>query len=99
MIILSVNRIELNVKKKSLRTSKEVRTEFERRGLSISDWARAHHFSTHLVYQVLSGSKKGLRGQCHQIAVTLGLKEGLVEGLESLPFPRLPPKTRNDDIS
>lgn len=59
-----------------LRTSKDVRDEFNRKGVSVASWARANGFETNLVFEVLSGRKKGVRGQSHKIAVKLGLKAG-----------------------
>lgn len=67
-----------------LRTGEQVRDEFMRRGLSISEWARARGYSAQLVYQVLAGRKRCLRGQSHAIAVTLGLKEGLVGSIDDI---------------
>lgn len=58
------------------RTSEDVRREFQRKGISISEWATANGFSTNLVFEVLAGRKKGVRGQSHKIAVKLGLKRG-----------------------
>ncbi len=58
------------------RTPEQVRAEFQRKGISIAQWAAANRFSTNLVFEVLSGRKKGVRGQSHQIAVKLGLKQG-----------------------
>ena len=55
-----------------------IRQEFARRGVSISAWARAHGYSKQLVYQVLAGRKRCVRGQCHEIAVRLGLKTGVI---------------------
>ena len=55
-----------------------IRQEFARRGVSISEWARAHGYSKQLVYQVLAGRKRCIRGQCHEIAVRLGLKKGVI---------------------
>ena len=60
------------------RKGEDVRAEFARRGLSISAWARSHGYSAQLVYQVLSGRRGCLRGQCHEIAVRLGLKDGII---------------------
>ncbi|WP_425607192.1 DNA-binding protein [Pseudoxanthomonas mexicana] len=62
----------------SLRSTAEIRLEFARRGLSISGWARLHGYSAQLVYGVLTGRNRGLRGQSHEIAVRLGLKHGLI---------------------
>ena len=59
-----------------LQTIEEVRNEFNRRGVSISAWARANQVSEQLTYQVLSGKKRCLRGQSHDIAVLLGIKAG-----------------------
>ncbi|MBI2278184.1 MAG: DNA-binding protein [Dechloromonas sp.] len=62
----------------SLRTADEARAEFQRQGVSISSWALANGFSTNLVFEVLAGRKKCTRGQAHNIAVKLGIKEGVV---------------------
>lgn len=61
-----------------LRTPEEARAEFQRKGISIASWATANGFNTNMVFEVLGGRKKGLRGQAHKIAVKLGLKEGEV---------------------
>jgi len=66
----------------TLRTPKQVRDEFSRRGLSIASWARENGFPPPLVYRVLSGVKPQ-RGLTHDIAVALGLKEGEAS---NLPF-------------
>lgn len=59
-----------------LRTPKQVRAEFDRKGLSIAGWARDHGVSRSLVYEILAGRKKCKRGQSHKVAVLLGLKRG-----------------------
>jgi len=61
---------------KTIRTPAQVRDEFTRKGVSISSWAVAHGFSTALVFDLLAGRKKGLRGDAHRAAVALGLKRG-----------------------
>lgn len=53
-------------------------------GTSVSEWARVRGFSAVLVYQVLDGRRKCMRGQSHQIAVALGLKQGVVMELDEL---------------
>jgi gp16 family phage-associated protein len=53
------------------------RAAFEESGISVAEWARARGFSSGLVYQVLEGRRKCVRGQSHQIAVALGLKSGV----------------------
>ncbi|GBG03923.1 hypothetical protein AZSI13_32500 [Azospira sp. I13] len=62
----------------TLRTAEDVRAELKRKGVSIASWAVANGFSANMVFEVLSGRKKCVRGQAHNIAVTLGLKEGEV---------------------
>lgn len=53
-----------------------IKQMFASKGLSVSEWARQNQFSAILVHQVLNGKRKCLRGQSHDIAVALGLKEG-----------------------
>ena len=60
----------------TIRTPEDIRKEFERKGISISSWAQANGYSTNLVFEVLAGRKKGIRGQSHKIAVQLGMKQG-----------------------
>ncbi len=60
----------------SLRTADEARAELESKGVSITEWALANKFTPNLVFEVLAGRKKAIRGQSHRIAVKLGLKAG-----------------------
>jgi len=60
------------------RTADEARDWLAQHGWSVAEWARAFGFSRALVYQVLAGKKKGLRGQSHDIAVRLGMKAGVL---------------------
>ncbi len=59
-----------------IRTPDEVKKDFKKKGISISAWSLANGFSPNLVFEVLSGRRNPTRGQTHNIAVTLGLKEG-----------------------
>lgn len=63
-----------------------IRSAFVERGQSIVEWAEENHFRPEMVYAVLAGRHKGLRGEGHHVAVALGLKS---RGSES-------PKQRND---
>jgi gp16 family phage-associated protein len=49
-------------------------------GLTIDSWAKREGYAPKYVYKVLSGERKGLYGQAHDIAVKLGIKEGVVGG-------------------
>lgn len=59
-----------------LRTPAEARAELQRQGVSITQWAIANKFSPNLVFEVLGGRKKCIRGQAHDIAIRLGIKAG-----------------------
>lgn len=66
-----------------LKTREQVRKEFANQGLSYSAWARKHGYSPNLVIEIVNDSdraprRKCLRGDSHNIAVDLGLKEGQV---------------------
>jgi len=61
-----------------IRTPEEVRADFDRRGICVADFCRDHDLDQTTVYQLLSGQKKGKRGESHRAAVLLGLKEGVV---------------------
>ena len=60
-----------------LRTNTQARDWLSYRGISVAQWARENKFSAPLVQQVLAGRKRGLRGECHNIAVALQMKEGV----------------------
>lgn len=48
--------------------------DFRVNGVAVVDWARVHGFSAALVYAVLRGERKCLRGQSFEIARALGMK-------------------------
>lgn len=56
----------------------EARDAFHRSGKSVVDFAREHGFYAGLVYEVLNGKRRCLRGQSHKIAVLLGIKNGVI---------------------
>jgi gp16 family phage-associated protein len=56
------------------RTPVEAMAALRADGLSIAEWARGKGFSARLVYQVLGGHRKCLRGESFQIAKELGMK-------------------------
>lgn len=66
-------------KAKKPQTLKEAREKFHRSGKSVVSWAKENGYSAALVYLVLNGHRKCLRGKSHQIAVKLGLKDGVIE--------------------
>ena len=64
---------------KHLRSVEEVKADLRRRGRSVPQVAAEIRVSPRIVYAVLAGRHKGLRGQAHRAAVLLGLKDGVVE--------------------
>lgn len=75
--------------KQARRTKKpaEVRAEFQRKGISIAQWARDNGVNKQLVYEILAGHahRRCTRGQSHRVAVLLGLKAGeLADGTSTM---------------
>ncbi len=67
-----------------IRQVDETKDLIEQSGVSLSEWARANGFSTGLVYQVMAGKRKCMRGQSFKIAVALGIKGGTPLDVEQL---------------
>jgi len=63
---------------KKLLTAEEVKARFEREGRTFTEWANEHGFKPYAVHRVLSGTVKCRRGESHNIAVALGLKDGVI---------------------
>ena len=63
---------------KKLRTPDEAKAWLSYQGITVSQWARDNHVNPSLVYEILAGRKKCLRGMSHNIAVKLGMKAGLI---------------------
>ena len=66
-----------------LKNRAQVREEFARKGWSISSWAKTNGYRPNMVIAILADNEsnlrlKCLRGDAHNIAVQLGLKEGEV---------------------
>lgn len=54
----------------------EALQRFRENGVSVAAWAVRNGFNPAIVYAVLRGGRKCLRGQSHEIAVSLGIKLG-----------------------
>ncbi len=59
---------------RNVRSPAEIRASFRASGISIAEWSSRHGFKAALVYAVIKGERKCLRGESHRIAVALGLK-------------------------
>lgn len=55
-------------------TREQIKQNFRKNGMTISDWARARGYKPNKVIRVLNGFDKGNYGKAHVIAVQLGLK-------------------------
>ncbi len=66
-----------------LKTREQIRTEFAHRGESFSAWAKDRGYSINLVLEIINDDprkpkRKCVRGESHNIAVELRLKDGQV---------------------
>jgi gp16 family phage-associated protein len=57
------------------KTPEAVRAEFYQEGITFIEWAKKHGFKYENVIAVMNGRTKCRRGQSHQIALALGLKQ------------------------
>lgn len=64
----------VNTPSKKPKTAKQIKDEFARNGMTISEWANQNGYNRNRVYRILNGFDKGLYGEGHEIAVKLGLK-------------------------
>lgn len=60
-----------------MKSADQIREEFSRVGQPISEWARENGFTPQEVFEVLAGRNQGRRGKAHDIAVMLGMKDGV----------------------
>jgi len=63
----------------SIRTAAQAKAWLEQQGKSVQEFARENSVDPNTTYQVLSGHKKGRRGESHKVAVLLGMKVGIVD--------------------
>ena len=74
----------------ALKTRAQIREDFASRGWSITGWARQHGYSPVMVSDIINDDernpkRKCLRGESHNIAVSLGLKEGVISRPVNVP--------------
>ena len=58
-----------------LRRLTVAREQFAASGTTIVQWSTERGFNPNLVQSVLSGKRACVRGECHRIAVALGVKD------------------------
>ena len=61
-----------------IRTAEQAKAWLERQGKSVQEFARENSVDPATTYQILSGRKKGRRGESHKVAVLLGMKIGII---------------------
>ena len=62
---------------KKLLTPAKARAWLSHQGISVAQWAREHSFTYSLTLEVLSGRKPCRSGMSHNIALALGMKDGI----------------------
>ena len=67
-----------------MKTLAEVKAKLTYHGETAAAWARRHGVSESMTRNVLSGRVKGRSGEAHKIAVSLGIKEGVIHKGEEL---------------
>jgi gp16 family phage-associated protein len=60
----------------SVRTPEEAGEWLRANGLSVTEFCRIHNLDRSIVFDLLRGKLKGHRGQAHDAAVLLGMKQG-----------------------
>ena len=76
-----------------MKTIRQVKREFARRGDTFAAWARRHGYRQSSVAAIVAGQIQGRRGIGHRIAVELGLKDG--ELFDSKTGRSIPRRRRN----
>lgn len=56
-----------------MKTNQQIKDDFEKAGISISDWSLKNNFSRDLVYRILNTNRLPKRGESKRIAIALGL--------------------------
>lgn len=61
-----------------MKTGTQVIEEMRNRGETISAWAKSNGFTVWQVMNVIHGRAKGHWGTSHNVAVKLGMKDGVI---------------------
>lgn len=71
------------MKKQSIKTPEQVKSDFLLRGESIAAWCKRNQVSVAAAYRVLREPKlRATRGECHRAAVLLGIKRGVAQAAQ-----------------
>lgn len=82
---------------KKLRTHTEARAWLSYQGITIAQWSRENDAPHYLVREILAGRKKCLRGMSHNIAVLLGMKDGVLTDRPARGTPLRRQKAKTSD--
>jgi gp16 family phage-associated protein len=77
-----------------IRSAAQAKAWLDQQGKSVQEFARENNIDPATTYQVLSGRKKGRRGEAHKVAVLLGMKIGVIPEQDT---PQASSPEQNDD--
>lgn len=84
LFINHFERIWMDLRMSGIRTAAQAKAWLEQQGKSVQDFARDHGVDPSTTYQILSGHKKGRRGESHKVAVLLGMKVGVISSASAV---------------
>ncbi len=58
-----------------MKSAAQVRADFKRRNVNITQWAMKRNFPPQVVLDLLHGRSKGVRGDSYRAAIALGIKD------------------------
>jgi gp16 family phage-associated protein len=70
----STDSIDTDASLRGTKTEVLTKAHFIQAGVSVSSWARSRGFNPRLVFEILRGQRKCLRGESSKIAKELGMK-------------------------
>jgi gp16 family phage-associated protein len=85
LFINHFERIWMDLPMSGIRTAAQAKAWLEQQGKSVQDFARDHGVDPSTTYQILSGHKKGRRGESQKVAVLLGMKVGVISSSPTYP--------------
>ncbi len=67
----------------SIRTGEQVRAWLRQHGKTVQSFAHEHALSPWICYRLIDGRLVGNYGEAHRAAVLLGMKEGVIPGIDA----------------
>lgn len=63
---------------RAILNKEQLKAKFRREGRTVAQWAKDNGYEPNRVYRVIGGFDKAYHGKAHDIAVKLGLKDGVI---------------------